>query len=379
MSFIVNPGIVQPPLTAGAVAYGTGTSVLMTPAGSAGQALLSNGAGIPTWSTTVPSTTSLAGGSAGVVPYQSAANTTAFTTVGIAGQVLQSNATGAPTWTTDIAGNAANVTGVVAIANGGTGATSAANARTNLVAQETLVSGTNIKTVGGQSLLGSGNISVGSGTVTSVGITPGTGISVSGSPITSSGNMTVTNTGVTSLAAGQGIAVSGPTGAVTVSSIWNRAYSQAFSSVSTIDVTGLSNVQAFYVVLNKTAQSAAGFISIQLYFNGVLYTGSGYSYGAQWTWSSYAGGQNAADTSWDISTDSGGGGFSVPANHQAWISCCNTSSRSKIIAMGGSGTLSFTAGTVSNTGPVTGIRIFNDSFPASTITGFCSIYVLQHA
>jgi hypothetical protein len=37
------------------------------------------------------------------------------------------------------------------------------------------------------------------GTVTSVGLTAGTGISVSGSPVTSSGNITVTNTGVTSL------------------------------------------------------------------------------------------------------------------------------------------------------------------------------------
>ena len=47
----------------------------------------------------------------------------------------------------------------------------------------------------------------GSGTVTSVGIAAGTGISVSGSPVTSSGVVTVTATG--SLAAGTGISVSG--------------------------------------------------------------------------------------------------------------------------------------------------------------------------
>jgi hypothetical protein len=45
------------------------------------------------------------------------------------------------------------------------------------------------------------------GTVTSVGITAGTGISISGSPVTSSGTMTVTNTGVTS--------VNGSTGPIT--------------------------------------------------------------------------------------------------------------------------------------------------------------------
>jgi hypothetical protein len=56
------------------------------------------------------------------------------------------------------------------------------------------------------------------GTVTSVGITGGTAISVSGSPITGSGSITVNNTGVTSIVAGTGISVSGATGAVTVTS-----------------------------------------------------------------------------------------------------------------------------------------------------------------
>lgn len=58
--------------------------------------------------------------------------------------------------------------------------------------QDKLVSGTNIKTVNGNTLLGSGNVSV--GTVTSVSATGGTGISVSGSPITGSGTLTITNT-----------------------------------------------------------------------------------------------------------------------------------------------------------------------------------------
>jgi hypothetical protein len=47
--------------------------------------------------------TNLAGGSAGQVPYQSAADTTGFTATGTAGQVLTSQGTGAPTWTTPVA------------------------------------------------------------------------------------------------------------------------------------------------------------------------------------------------------------------------------------------------------------------------------------
>lgn len=57
--------------------------------------------------------------------------------------------------------------------------------------QATLVSGTNIKTVGGVSILGSGDISVGSGTVTS--IIAGTGLS--GGTITTSGTISLPNTG----------------------------------------------------------------------------------------------------------------------------------------------------------------------------------------
>jgi len=56
-----------------------------------------------------------------------------------------------------------------------------------------------------------------SGTVTSVGITPGSGILVTNSPITNVGNITVTNTGVTRISAGTGISVSGSNGNVTIS------------------------------------------------------------------------------------------------------------------------------------------------------------------
>ena len=102
------------------------------------------------------------------------------------------------------------VTGTVAVNQGGTGATTAADARVNLLPSYT---GNANKVLS----LNSGATDVewtanGSGTVTSVDLTAGTGISVSGGPITSTGNITVTNTApdqTVVLTAGTGISTSG--------------------------------------------------------------------------------------------------------------------------------------------------------------------------
>ena len=93
------------------------------------------------------------------------------------------------------------------------------------------------------------------GTVTSVGLNPSTGISVSGGPITTSGNITVTNTGVTRLNAGSGIAVSGANGNVTVSST-NLATGTVQSvgvTSDTLTVTGgpITSIGSIDVEFNK--------------------------------------------------------------------------------------------------------------------------------
>lgn len=49
MSFVISPGVIQTPLTAGGVAYGTGTVAKVTSAGTAGQFLQSSGASPPIW------------------------------------------------------------------------------------------------------------------------------------------------------------------------------------------------------------------------------------------------------------------------------------------------------------------------------------------
>lgn len=70
--------------------------------------------------------TSLAGGGAGSLPYQSATNVTAFLAAASNGSLLTLAAgvpswEAVPTWNQNTTGTAANVTGVVAGANGGTG------------------------------------------------------------------------------------------------------------------------------------------------------------------------------------------------------------------------------------------------------------------
>lgn len=102
--------------------------------GSAGSATTA------TTATTATSCTNVAGGANGSVPYQTGSGATSFIAAGTSGYLLQTNGAGAPTWvnpaslsvssatSATTATTANNVSGTVAIANGGTGQTTAANA-----------------------------------------------------------------------------------------------------------------------------------------------------------------------------------------------------------------------------------------------------------
>jgi hypothetical protein len=109
---------------AGAVIWCGADGLYVGPVGSAGQVLVSGGAGAPTW------------GSALIVSDQAANLVYAGPAAGPAAPTGFRSLVSAdiPTLNQNTTGTAANVTGVVAVLNGGTGATTAGTARSNLSA-----------------------------------------------------------------------------------------------------------------------------------------------------------------------------------------------------------------------------------------------------
>lgn len=100
-----------------------------------------------------------------------------------------------------------------------------------------------------------------SGSVTSVGLTPGPGVGISGGPITSAGNIIVTNTGVTRINPGSGISVSSGNGNVTISAI------QSGGSVTSV------NIASSQLLVTGSPIISSGTINVNLP-NDVTFTGN---------------------------------------------------------------------------------------------------------
>jgi hypothetical protein len=153
-------------------------------------------------------------------------------------QTISGAKTFSSTITGSISGTASNVTGTVAVANGGTGATTAAAARTNLgVAADAAANGVMVRTAAGAR--------------TARSLAQGTGITITNADGTA-GNPTITNAGVTSVAGGTGISVSGSTGAVTIT---NSGVTSVNGQTGAVTV---SSEPTTAQVLNATAGAAWG-------------------------------------------------------------------------------------------------------------------------
>lgn len=111
------------------------------------------------------------------------------------------------------------------------------------------------------------------GTVSSVGVTPGDGIQVTGSPVTTSGNITITNTGVTRLNAGTGILLSGSNGNITVSaSLTGGTVTSVGVQSSTLSVTGspVTTTGIININLPNTITLTGNVVAGNLISNGIM-------------------------------------------------------------------------------------------------------------
>lgn len=193
---------------------------------------------VPTWNqnttgtaSNVTGTVAIANGGTGETTRQNAMDALAGAVT--SGQYLRGNGTDVvmsaiqvadvPTLNQNTTGTASNVTGIVAVANGGTG-----------TATPALVAGTNITITGSFPNQTINSTASGSGTVTSVAATVPSFLSVSGSPITTSGTLAFslastptngqlligngTDFSYSTLTAGSNITITNSSGGITIAS-----------------------------------------------------------------------------------------------------------------------------------------------------------------
>jgi hypothetical protein len=238
---------------AGAIIWSGADGLYVGPVGVSGQVLQSTGAGQYIWvdqsNLNVGRANNLNGGAANRLAVQTATNVTGFVSapsvtdtflkwngssliwdaVAGAGTVTSVDVSGGTTGLTTSGGpitSAGTITlaGTLAVANGGTGATSAATALSNL---------------GAYPASNPAGYTTNTGTVTSIDLTAGTGVSVSGGPITTSGAITVTNTAPDQIVSLTGAGTTAVTG--TYPSFTITSNDQYVGTVTSVNGTGSVN------------------------------------------------------------------------------------------------------------------------------------------
>jgi hypothetical protein len=219
--------------------------------------------------TTATTATNLAGGSAGTVPYQSAAGTTAMLAAGSSGQVLQSNGAAAPSWA---AATAAANNGTLTLAVSGTGLSGSATFTANQSGNSTFTVASNATNANTGSTIvardASGNFSAGTITATLSGnastATSATSATTATTATTANATNTSNNFQMNSL--GVGTAGSGTAGEIRATNNITAYYSddRLKTRLGTIKdaLAKVKTLDTFYYEANETAQ-ALGYEAIR--------------------------------------------------------------------------------------------------------------------
>jgi hypothetical protein len=198
--------------------------------------------------TTATTATNLAGGSAGTVPYQSAAGTTAMLAAGTSGQLLQSNGAAAPSW---VAAPVAN-NGTLTMAVSGTGLSGSATFTANQSGNSTFTVTSNATNANTGSTIvardASGNFSA--GTITA---------SLTGNASGSAATFTSTSQNSQFNSIGVGTAASGTAGEIRATNNVIAFYSddRLKTRLGNIEdaLAKIKTLDTFYYEANETAQA----------------------------------------------------------------------------------------------------------------------------